>query len=324
MQTLGYLLLLIGGLVVLAAGGEFLVRGATRLARSLGISALVVGLTVVAYGTSAPELAVSVQAVLHDQAALAVGNVVGSNIANVLLILGMAAAMRSFKVSLNLLKTDGPIMVAVAAIFMLLAVEPSGDGWIEPWEGRLLVVGLLVYTVFTYAMARRESQVVEDEYQAALGRGGSRAFNLLLIVVGIVGLVIGGRMIVDGATGLARMLEIEETFVGLTIVAIGTSLPELATSIIAVRHKQADIALGNIVGSNICNITLVIGVSACVGPMEIGRETMLLDGPVMLGVCALFMIIAWSGQRISRWEGGSLLVLYAAYLAWTAHRAVAG
>ena len=182
MQTLGYLLLLIGGLVVLGAGGEFLIRGATRLARSLGISALVVGLTVVAYGTSAPELAVSVQAVLHDQAAIAVGNVVGSNIANVLLILGMAAAMRSFKVSLNLLKTDGPIMVAVAAVFMLLAVEPSGDGRIEPWEGRLLVVGLLVYTVFTYAMARRESQVVEDEYQAALGQTGSRAFNLLLIV----------------------------------------------------------------------------------------------------------------------------------------------
>ena len=322
MPELWCLLLLIGGLVVLGIGGECLVRGASHLARSLGVSALVVGLTIVAFGTSAPEAAVSVQAVLRDQDPIAVGNVVGSNIANILLILGVAASLRPFKISLNLLKTDAPIMVMVAAIFLLSSMARTGSGRIERWEGMALFAGLLVYSFFTYRMARREPPEVADEYQAALGLAGSRLFNSLLVGLGIIALVIGGRLIVDGAQGLAEELGISKTIVGLTIVAIGTSLPELATSIIAIRHNQPDIAIGNIVGSNICNILLVIGMAATVTPIEIGRDTMFQDGPVMLVACLLFLAIAWSGQRVSRWEGLGLLGLYAVYLGWTAYRAM--
>ena len=281
-------------------------------------------LTVVAYGTSAPELAVSVQAVLEGEASIAVGNVMGSNIANILLILGATAAFRTFKVSLNLLKSDAPIMVMVAAVFILLGLRQRGDGVIDGWEGGALLTALVAYTAFTYRMSRREPVVVEHEYEAAIGLAGSRAFSVVLIGIGIGALVVGGWLIVDGSTGLARVLGIEQTFVGLTIVAVGTSLPELATSIAAVRQNQPDIAIGNIVGSNICNILLVIGTAAMVGPMEIARKTLLTDGPAMLATSVLFLVISRSGQRVTRWEGCGLLVLYAAYLGWTAQRALAG
>ncbi|MFH1745957.1 MAG: calcium/sodium antiporter [Planctomycetota bacterium] len=322
MSAVWAILLLIGGLITLGVGGELLVRGAARLARGLGISPLVVGLTVVAYGTSAPEAAVCVQAVVQGQDALAVGNVVGSNIANILLILGVAASIRPFKVSLNLLKTDAPIMVLVAALFVLLSIEPWGNGQLVRFEGGLLLIGMLVYTALTYFMSRREPQVVADEYSAAIGLKGSRLVNLGMVVVGIAGLVLGGRLIVEGASELAFMLGISPTIVGLTIVAIGTSLPELATSVIAIRHNQPDIAIGNIVGSNICNILLVVGLSATVSPVTVEAETLYYDCPAMLFASLIFMVIAWTRQRISRREGLVLLVFYISYLAWTAQRAL--
>jgi cation:H+ antiporter len=323
MAIVGQVVLLAAGLAVLGVGGELLVRGAANLARSLGVSALLVGLTIVAYGTSAPEAAVSVQATLKGEVDIAVGNIVGSNIANILLILGLGAAVRTFSVALNVLKTDGPIMVLVTGVFMLLGLRQHGAGTIGRWEGAALLAGLVAYGWLTYYMARREPVAVVNEYTAALKKHGSRAFNVLLILIGIVALVVGGRMIVHGAVGVAAHLGIGQAFIGLTIVAVGTSLPELAASIAAVRQNQPDIAIGNIVGSNICNILFVLGLSAVAEPVVVSRETMLQDGPAMLAASVLFLLIVRSGQRVTRGEGVLLLVLYAVYLAWTVGRAFA-
>jgi cation:H+ antiporter len=323
MAIVGQLVLLAAGLAVLGVGGEVLVRGAANLARGLGVSALLVGLTIVAYGTSAPEAAVSVQATLKGEVDIAVGNIVGSNIANILLILGLGAALRTFNVALNVLKTDGPIMVLVMGVFMLLGLRQHGTGTIGRWEGAALLAGLVAYGWLTYYMARCEPFAVVNEYTAALEKHGSRAFNVLLILVGIVALIVGGQMIVHGAVGVAAHLGIGQAFIGLTIVAVGTSLPELAASIAAIRQNQPDIAIGNIVGSNICNILLVLGLSAVAEPVVVSRETMLQDGPAMLAASVLFLLIVRSGQRVTRGEGVLLLVLYGVYVAWTVVRAFA-
>ena len=323
MEALTNALLLVGGLLILWIGGESLVRGSARLAQRLGISPLVIGLTVVAFGTSAPELAVAVQAALRNEHGIAVGNVLGSNIANILLILGVAAAARPLDVSLKLLKIDGPIMVAVTLVFGLMAFDLAGDGQIERWEGMVLVAGLVGYNVFTYRMARREPQAVKDEYKSSQGTDGAPAFNLLLVVIGIAALTGGGHLIVRGAVGLAELMHVPKTIVGLTIVAVGTSLPELAASVIAARHKLPDIAIGNIVGSNIFNILSVIGITATVRPMDVARNTLMLDGPVVLAASLLLLVVARTGQRIGRREGWTLLALYGGYLAWTVQRGLA-
>lgn len=317
-------LYLLAGLCILWVGGEALVRGASRLARRLGISALVVGLTVVAFGTSAPELAVSLQAALHDSPGLAVGNVVGSNIANILLILGAAAAARPMPVSLNLLRFDGPLMVIVSVVFLAMALLPPGSGAFGRIDGIILAAGLLSYIVFTYHAARREPKAVEAEYESAQAVGGSTPTDLFLVMLGIIGLTFGGQLIVEGASELARLMNIDETLIGLTVVAVGTSLPELATSIIAARHSMPDIALGNVVGSNLFNMLCVIGVTSTIHPLPVEASTVWLDGPVMLGASVLFLLMARTGQRISRREGAGLLILYGGYLAWTVVRGAAG
>ena len=324
MEVLWNVLLLVGGLVVLWVGGEALVRGSAQLAGRLGISPLVVGLTVVAFGTSAPELAVSVQAALRNEHGIAIGNVLGSNIANILLILGAAAAVRPLEVSLKLLRVDGPIMVASVLVFGLMAFRQVGDGRIERWEGAILVALLLGYNALTYHLARREAKTVKDEYKASQESGRSPAFNVLLVVIGIVALTGGGQLIVRGASQLAELMNIPPTIIGLTIVAVGTSLPELAASVIAARHNLPDIAIGNIVGSNIFNILSVVGITSVVRPMDVARETLLLDGPAVLAISLLLLIVARTGQRVSRQEGFVLLVLYAGYLAWTAQRGLVG
>ena len=305
------------GLALLALGGEFLVRGAARLARTLGISALVVGLTVVAFGTSTPELAVGITAALDGKYDLMLGNVIGSNIANVLLVLGLAAATRAMRVALKLVKFDVPIMICVVGAFMLIAI----DGSITLIEGVGLVAALLAYAALTYVLSKKEDALVEQEYEEGVERATKPAMDVVLVLIGIVGLKYGADFIVLGAGNLAAHYGISERVIGLTIVAIGTSLPEVATAVVAARRNQSDIAVGNIIGSNIFNVLAVVGVTAVVRPLEASHTMLLQDGTVMVLAALLMLPILRTGQIVSRKEGCLLLALYASYITWTVFRA---
>lgn len=313
-QWVAHVLVLLGGLAVLTAGGEMLVRGAARLAGTLGVSVLVVGLTVVAFGTSAPEAAVTIFAARQGAAGLALGNVVGSNIANVLLILGLAAAVRPIPVARSLIRLDGPVMVASAAALYGLMFWQGGIGRLA---GAAFVVGLVAYTGLAYYLGRRNPPPTVGEALTATGRGRLWWYNALLVLVGIGGLIVGARLIVSGSTGLALLLGISEHVVGLTIVAVGTSLPELATTVIAARRNQPDIAIGNVVGSNTFNVLFVTGAAALASPLHVPVEITRFDAPLMLAVCALFVPLAWTGRRVTRGEGVVLLALYVLYVGWT-------
>ena len=306
--------LLIGGLFILGCGGECVVRGAAQLARQMGVSPLVVGLTIIAFGTSAPEIAVSLQAAHQGEHDLAVANVVGSCIMNLLIVLAIAALARPLRVSRNVVTTDAPIMLFFSAFFILFAVD---NNTIDRWQGIFFVVALVAYTLFTYFEARRQPKIVEEEYEQDL-RITPRPWpiNVLAVVIGIAGLVKGADLIVEGATGIAVMLGVSTRIIGLTIVALGTSLPELATCVIAARRNQPDIAVGNVVGSNIFNILAVIGVTSTFFPLDIADQILQFDVPVMLGVVVVSFWVLRTGHEISRREGGVLLALYGVYLCW--------
>ena len=302
-------LLIIAGLGLLLAGAEGLVRGAVSLARRLGLTPLVIGLTVVAFGTSAPELVVSLEAVLRGAGDIAAGNVVGSNIANIGLILGLTALICPIPVSLSVLKVDAPVMVAVSAgVLLLLAAGPVGRV-----AGVVLVALLVAYTAMNVWLARRETAKVEVE-EALPTTTESVGKGILFLLAGLVVLVLGARFLVGGATGVARGLGVSEAIIGLTIVAVGTSLPELATSVVAALRKQPDIAVGNVIGSNIFNLLGILGVSASVATVDAPGIARLDLWAAMLMAVALMPLI-WTGRRLLRWEGIALLVLYVAYVA---------
>ena len=306
--------LLVGGLIVLGGGGEFLVRGAAQLARQMGVSALVVGLTIVAFGTSAPEIAVSMKAAAQNQHALAVANVVGSCIMNILIVLAIAALARPLRVSRKVVTTDALVMLFFTAMFLLFAID---NNRIDRWQGALFVIALGFYALFTYFGARRQPKLVEDEYERELQLARRPwPLNALAVVIGIAALVKGADLIVDGAVGIAELLGVSERIIGLTIIALGTSLPELATCVIAARRNQPDIAIGNIIGSNIFNILAVIGITATFFPLSVAREFR-FDALVLLFVVVLSFWVLRTGHRISRREGALLLGIYAAYLAVT-------
>jgi len=305
---------IVAGLFVLGVGGECLVQGASCLARGLGVSALVVGLTVVAFGTSAPEAAVSVTAGLNGRDSLAVANVVGSCILNVLLVLGCAASVRSMQVSRDVLRHDVPIMLLVLAIFVLFALDAHT---LRRWQGLVLLAGLLVYILYTFRVARAEPPAIDAEYAAALPMPRSCAVSAVILLLGLAGLKYGADMIVFGAVNFAERVGVSERIIGLTLVALGTSLPELATSVVAARRGKPDIAIGNVVGSNIFNILAVLGLTATLTPLEIDARTLYRDVPVMLLVGVLSFWVMRTGHIISRAEGFSLLLLYLVYVVWT-------
>jgi cation:H+ antiporter len=318
------LLSFLAGLGLLIAGAEALVRGASRLAVTAGVSPLVIGLTIVAYGTSAPEMAVSVHAALTGQADLALGNVVGSNIFNVLFILGVSALVVPLVVSAQLVRRDVPLMIGIS----LAAWAMSRDGHISRPEGALLAAGIVTYTVLTIVQSRRETQAVQEEYAQEFGAapGGRRAWpvDLVLIVAGLAMLVAGSRWLVSGAAMIARLLGVSDLIIGLTVVAAGTSLPEVATSIVAAFRGERDIAVGNVVGSNIFNVLAVLGLAALVSPSGIGVAPAAahFDVPVMVGVAAACLPVFFTGHLIARWEGGLFLGYYAAYLLYLVMNAV--
>nr|WP_059390492.1 calcium/sodium antiporter [Pseudomonas toyotomiensis] len=315
-MTLMTYVYLIAGLVLLVAGAEVLVRGAAKLAAQFGIPPLVIGLTVVAFGTSAPETAVSVQSALNGSGDLAIGNVVGSNIANVLLILGVTALVAPLVVSRQLIRLDVPIMIGASLVTFGLA----WDGELSRFDGALLFVGVLAYTGFLIYSARKDKGGDDDEFAKEFGldeapKPYAWAINLGLIIAGLVLLVVGSNFLVEGAVTLARALGISELVIGLTVVAVGTSLPELATSILAAIKGERDIAVGNIVGSNIFNLLCVLGLASMVAPaaIAVSPNALAFDFPVMIAVAIACLPIFFSGYRINRWEGLLFLGYYVAY-----------
>lgn len=323
-------LFVVGGLLLLFIGGEALVRGSVSVARKLNISELVIGLTLVGFGTSVPELVTSLQAINQDAVGIAVGNVVGSNIANVFLVLAVAALISPIIVHPKALSRDGSIMLGVT--FLLCALM-----WFDQF-GRLAgftLVGLLIaYLAFSLMadmrpgsaagdMHRAEGEIVESQYGLGLG--------IVIALLGLAGVVAGANLLVTGAVSLARSFGISETVIGLTIVAIGTSLPELATSVVAAYRKRADVALGNIIGSNIFNILGILGITALVHPFSIrgdvaadamaGGEPVSIVSNIDVGAlvlsAVLLILFATTGKKLARWEGGVLLLGYITYMGLT-------
>lgn len=304
---------LLAGLVLLYYGAEALVRGSSSLALRLGLSPLVVGLTVVAFGTSTPELMVSLKAALAGQADISVGNVVGSNICNIGLILGICALVTPIATTSQIVRIDIPIMLAITAITIFLLA----DGTIGLPEGIFLTTLLVAYIVFSIGLARRQpadSLGAEFGEEVKISKRGL-AIDLLMVAGGLVLLVFGARFLVDGAVIIARTFGWTEALIGLTVVAVGTSLPELATSLVAAIKKEADIAVGNIVGSNIFNLLGILGITAIVHPLAatgIGR----IDYAVMAAFALVLWPMAYHQKRITRVEGAILLAGYVAYVSW--------
>jgi cation:H+ antiporter len=311
--TLG---LAVVGLVLLIAGAELLVRGASSLAATLGISPLVVGLTVVAFGTSAPELAVSLQSSLSGQADLAFGNVVGSNICNVLLILGLSAAVAPLIVHQQLIRVEVPLMIGASLLVLLLAV----DGDIGRLDGGLLAVGAVAYTTFAIRHSRKAQRQGDDtpveSAKVVPARGAAGILlQLVLVAAGLGLLVLGSRWLVDGAVAVAQALGVSERIIGLTVVAAGTSLPELATSVMASIKGERDIAVGNVVGSNLFNLLVVLGFSSALSPegIRVPPDALAADLPVMIAVSVACLPIFFTSNLIARWEGVLFLAYYVAY-----------
>lgn len=306
------------GLGMLVVGAELLVRGAAKLALTFGISPLVVGLTVVAYGTSSPEMAVSVQSAISGQADIAVGNVVGSNIFNVLFILGVSALIIPLIVNQQLVRQEVPIMVGTSLLLAALA----WDGGLSRIEGLILTSLLAVYTIFLIVQSRRLGTVPGELVQTVGGAGSGwdskLAAQISLIVAGLALLVLGANWLVGAAVTIAKHLGVSEMVVGLTIVAAGTSLPEVATSIMAAIRGQRDIAVGNVVGSNIFNILGVLGLSAVMAPsgLIVAPAMIAFDIPAMLAVAIACLPVFFTGNLIARWEGAIFFGLYVAYTAY--------
>ena len=324
--SLTAILLVCSGIILLVAGAEWLVSGASRLAALIGISPLVVGLTVVAFGTSAPEMGVSIASAMKGQADLAVGNVVGSNIFNVLFILGVSAIIVPLTVHQKLIRMDIPLMIAVTVMAYWLA----GDGNISRPEGAVMFVGLILFTAWCLWSGANESTDVQQEYAEEFGSHSSgpgepesqqtgirqALVSAALLLLGLGTLVAGSNLLVQGAVNIARWLGVSELLIGLTIVAAGTSLPEVATSVVAALRGERDIAVGNVIGSNIFNVLGVLGLAAAVSPagVPVANQALNFDIPVMVAVSLACFPVVVSGRQIARWEGFLFLAYYVLYV----------
>ena len=313
------LILFLLGLVFLVIGAEALVKGASYLASAVGVSQLVIGLTVVSFGTSAPEMAVSINAALSQEADIAMGNVVGSNIFNVLFILGICALIVPLVVNIQLIRVDVPLMVATSGLLWVLAL----DGVLSRVDGVILFAGIIGYTAATVIVGRR-TQRRETASAAASATAaatapapasGSLPVSVIQIIAGLALLILGAKWLVDGAVAMATAMGISPMVIGLTIVAAGTSLPEVATSVMAAIRGQRDIAVGNVVGSNIFNILGILGLTAIIAPsgVPVNPAMLAMDIPFMVAVAVGCLPIFFTGHVINRWEGALFLIYYVAY-----------
>ncbi len=313
---MSYLLVAVG-FVVLLIGGEVLVRGTVSLAERLGISKLIIGLTVVSVGTSAPELFVCVKAAMEGYPGLALGNVVGSNIANILLVLGLPVAIYPLECDRRSMRRDGALMILATMLFMLL----SWFGVIGPLQGGLLLVLLIGYLSYSYVRARRigfpTAAAATEEIEHHMPR--APWLSLAFIVAGIVALVLGSRFLVEGASDIARVMGVSDEVIGITLVAIGTSLPEVVTAIVAAVRRHGDVAIGNAVGSNLFNILGIMGTTAMVAPVPVPDKILHFDLWIMLLCALLVLLFAFRARPVGRATGAVFLVAYAIYAAAQFH-----
>ncbi len=304
---------LAGGFVLLLFGAEYLVRGAVSLARRLNVTPMVIGMTIVAYGTTAPELVVSLQAAIQGSPGIAVGNVVGSNIANILLILGVSAAIAPIACDPRRLARDGTVTLGAAFLFVALALSGS----IERWQGVLMVCALVAFSVYAYASERRRARgggaaEIAEEFEE-----GPRSVWLALLAVagGIAAVVIGARLLVAGAVTTARLLGVGEEVIGLTVVAVGTSLPELATATVAAFRRHSDLALGNVIGANIYNLLAIMGLVSAVAPLRVPPQILLFDLWFMLAVTVALALSVLLARGVPRPVALLFLAAFAGYTA---------
>jgi cation:H+ antiporter len=321
-------IVLLAGLAALVVGAEMVLRGGSRFAVLMGVRPLVIGLTVVSIGTSIPELAVGITASLEGSGSISVGNIAGTNMVNILFILGLSALFRPLMLHLQVIKIDLPVMVIAAALMAGLA----WDGVLSPLDGILLLAVAVVYTVLL--LRQQESTAVQKEFEDMCGGGmekscgdlrlrkrnarKARLKNAVLLAAGMGISVIGAVWTVDGAVDIARALKVSEAIIGLTVVAIGTSSPELVTTIIATLRNERDVAVGNLLGSSIYNILVILGLIciATPGSLPVERQLLMLDIPLMAGVALACVPVFWSGKCISRLEGGLGVAAYLIYLLW--------
>ena len=310
MTELEIVLYLAGGLILLFVGAEGLIRGSSNLAIKMGITPLVVGLTVVAFGTSTPELVVSLKAALIGNSSISLGNVVGSNIANIALILGVAALIRPLDVHAKVIMREIPIMIGISVLLFLLLM----DGELGLFDGLVFVFGLITYLIVNVMMARKEKNIeVDSEFTEGLKSKLGIPISIILMIAGLGLLIFGANLFVQSAVAIAKIFNVSDAIIGLTIVAIGTSLPELITSIVAAYKKEADIAIGNVVGSNVFNILGILGITALIIPVSsVGISY--IDLGVMLFTAIILFPLSRSGFSISRFEGAILLIGYFGYV----------
>jgi cation:H+ antiporter len=303
------LLYILGGISGLFLGGERLIRGSSSLAIRIGISPLVVGLTVVAFGTSSPELVVSLKAAIMGNSSIALGNVIGSNIANIALILGLSAVITPIQVHANVIKREIPIMIVISLLLVFFLL----DGTLGFFEGLIFIIILIACTVVNILLSLKENKEIEKEFEEGLKSRVNIPLSTLFIIVGLVLLFFGADLFLKGAVSLAKMFNVSDAIIGLTIVAVGTSLPELFTSIVATIKKESDIAVGNVVGSNIFNILCILGISAIIVPIS-SAQISIFDFGTMLAAALILLPLSYTGFRISRLEGLLLLIGYFAYI----------
>ncbi len=301
----------VGGLVLLMVGADYLVRGAVGIARALGVSPLVIGLTIVAMGTSLPELVISLQAALEGSPGIAVGNIVGSNIANILLILGVAGLIAPIRCSRMAIFRDGSAMLAATALFIVAGLLDL----LTIAYGSIALVLLGAYLYLSYRSDKKAGDGLHAQEAAEIESiAGAIWVSILAVVAGLAGVIFGANLLIEGAQGLARTFGVSEEVIGLTLVAFGTSVPELATTIVAALRRHADVALGNVIGSNLFNLMGVMGVVTCVLPIELPEQILRFDLWVMAGVSAMMIQFMYSGLRLSRGEAALFLVTYGAFV----------
>jgi len=302
------------GLLLLALGADLLVRGASKLARTFGIPPIIVGLTIVAFGTSSPELSVSIKAALQGRPDLTLGNVVGSNILNILLILGVTALVRPLTVAMQFVKREVPILIVASLVVWVLALDHN----ISRINSALLLAMLLAYLLYSYFWSKKEPAEIESQFDGHIkaptdAKLGWRLAYLALLIAGFVLLIVGADRLIKSAVVIANYLGLSELVIGLTVVAIGTSLPELATSVVATLRGEQDIAVANVIGSSIFNMLCILGIAGTIAPIFVRPRLIRFDMLIMMGVAVICYPIFRSQARIARWEGALLLSGYIVY-----------
>lgn len=299
---------------LLVKGADWFVDGAGNIAKALKIPPLIIGLTLVSMGTSAPEASVSINSAVQGMNGMSIGNVIGSNVFNTLAIIGVSSLIIPLVTGKELKIFDIPVMIAVYGVLLLFAfaITPLT---LDLWEGIIMLVLFVAYTVFLILRAKKSPQPLSADEENGKKKKIPLWLSIILVIAGLAGIIFGGDLVVDNAAAIAKALGMSEILVGLTIVAVGTSLPELVTSVVAAVKKENDIAIGNVIGSNIFNVIFILGISSAISPLTLTRDT-LTDALIMLGSGILIMLISLFGKRTARWQGIIMILLYIGYIAY--------